>query len=302
MNVLKSILGVSAIFLMSSPLLTLAADAWQDPISKADWRVNAKPSVVERNFTKKQVAQFVDNWRGVYGETDAELAEPPSKAEQVGDFKWFDIDNDGVYELFLTFAETRAIFGGPSIYKVVNGKKTDLQHLGGNIAKIDEVMEDLDGDGRPELLLPRSVSGYPFGLAFPRPIWTSIYRWNGQKFEDASARFRDFYLKRQLPKAEARIKEIASRAVENPALAEDEFYQLELASAYYVRDKILRFTGQDPRAGIDRAREWAKSPNPNLRHLAVDLFKDAGASAYAADIKLLASDPDPSVASHAKRE
>jgi hypothetical protein len=47
-------------------LLVSASSAdrpWRDPVSIADWRVKAKPSVLERGFTKKDMAQFLDNWR-----------------------------------------------------------------------------------------------------------------------------------------------------------------------------------------------------------------------------------------------
>ncbi len=240
MTTLKSVL--TTFLLTASTLSVSLAAPWQDAISRADWSVNAKPSVVERNFTKKDVAQFVDNWRGVYIEwEDSKLAEPPAKPNQVGDFKWLDIDKDGIYELFVTFAETRAFFSGPSIYKVVSGKKIALQHFGGKAQNIGEMLEDLDGDGTPELVLKTSAapSSVSFGTASPKPVWFEIYQWNGQKFEEASQRFTDFYLKRQLPAVEVRIEKIRSQLPDLTGSPYEEqrrdqaFYEKELAAEMF---------------------------------------------------------------------
>src|SRR5712692_5041657 len=301
MKLLKLILLVSVLTITVS--IPSFADLWKDAISTADWSVKAKPSVIERGFDNDAMARFRDNFMGVdrdkLGPEDDDL---PTKPGQIGDFKWFDIDKDGVYELFVTSSESRAFYGGPSIYKSVNGKKVLLQSIGGwpPNQSIDRAFEDLDGDGTPELIIRQNFSTYRGAMT--ADIWTAIYRWNGKQFEDASVRFKDFYLKRLLPEVEAHIKEIAAR-VPNPARLTSEeqaLHELELAMQWVIRDKILRFTGQDARAGIDRAREWTKNPNSELRHLAVSVFKDAGLSTYIADVQFLASDPDPYVSNHAK--
>ncbi|HLQ26029.1 MAG TPA: hypothetical protein VK138_09140 [Acidiferrobacterales bacterium] len=158
-----------------------AADAWKDPISTADWSVKAKPSVIERGFDNDAMARFRDNFMGVdrdkLGPEDDDL---PTKPGQIGDFKWFDIDKDGVYELFVTSSASRAFYGGPSIYKSVNGKKVLLQRIGGwpPNQRIDEALEDLDGDGTPELIIHQSLSTYRGVMT--ADIWTVIYRWNGR--------------------------------------------------------------------------------------------------------------------------
>ncbi|HLQ26030.1 MAG TPA: hypothetical protein VK138_09145, partial [Acidiferrobacterales bacterium] len=83
-----------------------------------------------------------------------------------------------------------------------------------------------------------------------------------------------------MPQVEARIREIAAQSP-NPArltaeelLKDQALHEIVLAMQWVVHDKILRFTGQDSRAGIDRARAWTKSPNPELRTLAADVFAD----------------------------
>ena len=309
MKMLKpiSITGILALAFSASTAFAVAGP-WKDSISTADWSIKAKPSVIERGFSKKDVAQFLDNWRDTYNDDDPEMAEPPLDPERVDDFKWLDIDKDGVYELFVTYYENRTV--APSIYKSVNGKKSVLQHVSGMVGRsIDKALEDLDGDGVPELIIQKSAaagSSVLLGLNIPRPIWTAVYRWNGQKFEDASTSFKDFYLKRLLPQVKERLREIATPPRNYAQLTPEErvsfqtSQEVELATQWVIHDKILRFTGEDARAGINRAREWTKSPNRELRILAVDVFKDAGLDTYIADVQLLASDADPYVSEYAK--
>lgn len=268
-----------------------SANSGLDPVAAADWRVDAQPSVIERNFDKKAVAMFFDNFRGVDPSDD--LADPPAKPEQVGDFTWVDIDKDGTYELFATFAESRAFYNGPTIFKSQAGKKSVLQGIPGWPAKgsVRQSMQDLNQDGTPELLVATYFSHYRGALT--SDIWRKVYQWNGRTFEDQSANFKDYYLKQFLSEIDGKIRELSSQ----PFNADNE---LLLAMQYALRDKIMRFTGQDTRAGIDRAREWAKSSNQELRTLAVDVFKDAGLQTYSADIKLLATDTNPYVANYAK--
>ncbi len=49
-----------------------------------------------------------------------------------------------------------------------------------------------------------------------------------------------------------------------------------LAVAVMERDKILRVLGRDPNAGLAEAREWMKSPDPELVEDAVVVVKDMG--------------------------
>ncbi len=99
--------------------------------------------MTERGFSKKDVAQFLDNWRDVYSE-DPEMAEPPLDPARVDDFKWLDVDKDGVYELFVTFFETRSLENGPTIFRSVNGKKMVLQRLYGIVQTPNNILANFE--------------------------------------------------------------------------------------------------------------------------------------------------------------
>jgi hypothetical protein len=269
-------------------------------ILSADWSVHAKPSVVERKFDPSAAAKLFDE--------EGTEPEEQMKPEQIGDFQWLDVDKDGVYELLVTYAASRAFFGGPAIFKSVAGKKVRLQTLNGWMLRyLNDALKDLDGDGVPELLLPILLSEYR-GARF-MPVWTAVYKWNGEKFVDMSSQFSEFYHRDVLPEIEMQIQK-ASVPWQPPAAgtASPEDIELshqshdeELATAWVVRDKIMRVLGEEPRAGVERAYEWARSPNENIRADAMVVFEELEDPAFTAELQVLAVDPYPSVAHGARR-
>src|SRR5712692_7253564 len=150
MGSLRYALVVAAIVFFALPTHSQNLD-----ILSADWSVLAKPSVVEKGFDNGAVAEFMN--------TFWDDPEDPLKADQVSDFRWVDIERDGVYELLVIYSGTaspRRFFGGPAIFKVIAGKKVWHQTLSGDISKLDGVIEDLDEDGTPELILPIWLTNY----------------------------------------------------------------------------------------------------------------------------------------------
>ncbi len=194
-------------------------------VQSADWSVQAKPSVVEMGFDKNAVAAFVNSLVGD--------PEDPLTANQIGDFKWLDVDKDGVYELLVTYDVTkRAFFGGPAIFKSIAGKKRWHQFLSGwELKELDGAIEDLDRDGLPELIVPIRLSEYRG--ARPIAVWPAVCKWNGDKFVDASGQFRTFYEQRVLPEIEAEIRRLTAEAKQRQqtSLGYDEVMDERLAVA-----------------------------------------------------------------------
>src|SRR2546426_12079112 len=107
MKSLRYTLALTILVFSASPLYSQPLD-----ILSADWRVQAKPSVVERKFDRSAVARLINSF---WGEEDPDQL----GVGQIGDFKWLDIDKDGVYELLVTYDITkRAFFGWPAVLKV----------------------------------------------------------------------------------------------------------------------------------------------------------------------------------------
>ncbi len=148
---------------------------------------------------------------------------------------------------------------------------------------------DLNGDSKVELVildaLDREYSGGPFG-SHALALWPKVYSLKKGKYIESSPEFATFYDTEILPrlnsvtskgpKEAARMipsRPTPSSPVFNTGTAQPEEL---LAAAEMARDKILRVLGRDPTAGEQQARQWMTSPDPELRHDAVVVFRDIG--------------------------
>lgn len=165
---------------------------------------------------------------------------------------------------------------------------------------LNGAIEDLDDDRTAELILRVPFSEYR-GTR-PLPIWTAVYKWNGVAFVDSSRKFPEFYKERILPTVESRIKDLtkASVTVESGDGESGNIKEEMISAETCIKDKISRTTGDNPTAGIEQARVWAKNKNPNLRANAVAVFADMNDPYFTTDLEALAADADPSVAENAK--
>jgi len=284
----------------------------ENPIPTADWHVQAKPSVVERNFDINSMDHFLDGLQRSQVVDDNVFREVPilnlrknfnTRGWQAGvaNFKWVDLDADGVYELLMLYCY-RADCTSLYIIKKI-GKKFGFQEI--KTARQDEYIfdrviriKDLDNDGHQELILPV----YLFNESSGTPVWTAIYKQDGKVFRRADEQFKDFYKKILLPEVDSRIRELDNERLEKPDdPGESKFFEESLASEWVIRDKIARFLGKDPHAGIYRARTWARSPNDYLRYHALVTFRDIKDEVVKGDLQALTADPDMSIAEEAKR-
>jgi hypothetical protein len=160
-------------------------------------------------------------------------------------------------------------------------------------------IKDLDKDGFYELLLPKALSSYRGAGAIP--VWISIYRWEDQKFKRADSNYPKYY-KEQLPSLEFKIEQLTKKFTsENLKAADDtraelrSHYDRLLAVKAILRDKILRLTGDNSKAGFNEALEWSKSSDSEMRENAVIVFGDIFDRQSRTQLELLIKDRDQGI-------
>lgn len=263
-------------------------------LAHSNWGVDVEPSVVAKAFSKEAVRDFMGafsrsissritliepemhefkidelDWSEVY-----DLRQRlPGALGTVGAFKWADVDGDGFYELLVTMDYSgRAFYNNFSAIKQIAGayRKQDI-----DIRSSDEFREfpgsstsilDLDHDGTQELILNVEM-GSSRGASLS-PDWPSIYKWKKYRFVKADEQFKSFY-EGLLPGIESVIERLSRNKSE-----EEQDLDEELSLEWLIRDKIIRFLGRDPQAGLQRATRWAKSANANVRENADIVLKE----------------------------
>ncbi len=293
-------------------------------IALSDWSVNARPSMVNMSFNKVSYEHFMaliesePGLRKIFLK-DMDFEKPVDLyLMSVGDYTWNDIDADGIYE----FLGIMIVNRGYDRFHIV--KRIDEQFSIQVISvcfnkdyifenkKITDMIKDLDHDGKGELIIPVPESENSIVSC-----WPTMYKWNGKKFEDASETFKDYYRdvlllneENHILKLQAEIKkEHSERHIDRTKnhagstrneLDDLDINEIELAQHQIVRDKIIRFVGQDSHAGFERANEWAKSPYIYLRQNAIVVFGDIKDDESIEQLQKLLLDPELSVAENAK--
>lgn len=293
-------------------------------IALSDWSVEARPSIVDMLFNKVSYEHFMaiiesePGLRKIFLK-DIDFEKPVDLyLMSVGDYTWNDIDANGIYE-FLGIMIVNRGYDRFYIVKRID-EQFSIQVIGVCFnkdyifenKKITDMIKDLDHDGKGEIIIPVPESENSFVSC-----WPTIYKWNGKKFEDASETFEDYYRDVILPKEEKHIlklqaeikKEHSERHInrtKNHAestrneLDDLDINEIELAQHQIIRDKIIRFVGQDSRAGFERAKEWAKSPYVYLRRNAIVVLGDIKDEESISELEKLCLDPELSVAGNAQ--
>jgi hypothetical protein len=148
---------------------------------------------------------------------------------------------------------------------------------------------DLNRDGKEELVLLEFLdSGVDDRRFVPNATWPTVYRLRGGQYVEASHEFSDYYENEFLPKLDKEIsqalrdiRDVAARKAKPPPGIgpNDDSWQTPTrrwGALIMSRDKILRFLGRDPTAGLAQAREWMASPDPVLVDNARIVFHDIG--------------------------
>ena len=203
---------------------------------------------------KAAVAAFLNGLRG----PGTEALNPYN----ISVFKWVDLAGDGKCELVLgthwPALSATTIYWQESTGDFIN------QTLTGEVSLKDGI-KDLNGDGKKEIIVDSYLD--PTGrraAGSATPVWPQVYRLQDEEYVPASAEFPGFYDLEILPKLDREIADTPPRS------------QLAAAALEMQRDKIRRVLGRDPNAGLEKARYWATTGDPQLIWDAVDVLRDIG--------------------------
>lgn len=159
------------------------------------------------------------------------------------------------------------------VYQLLKGFEVDL----------DDVVVNLDNDGKKELLIPRLLSLYRG--AKPMALWTDIFKWDGKKYSKANEAHKSFYTKKLL-ELENKIR-IAADPLEKSV------YQIEA-------EKAKRLIDPNSRAGFDTAANLYNSDNPDLKDDAIRIWEDIGDTGSLEQLRKAESNPNKLVSEQAK--
>ncbi len=241
-----------------------------------------------RSFGKNDVAEFLTS-QGVHWSGDEEM-----KPIDIRQFKWADLPGSGQANLVIVFwSYGSALNNYLSVYQRTPAGEISAQSIdgfdidldGNSEVAIPPAIQDLNGDGRDELVIPTLFCD-TWGSG-PKAIWPKVYELKDRKYVDASRDFTDFYDKQVLPKLDSLLKEadqkVANLSPSNEPLTpaahevieEWRFGVARRTMLIMSRDKILRFLGRDPTAGLAQARAWFNGTFLE-RHAAYLVIKDIG--------------------------
>ncbi len=282
MNLLIGILG----------MLALASAAFGAEIADIAWDQSNLETL--HSFDKAAVARFLNSGlvqRPFTGRVNPDNDEEFDivRAGDVEGFSWANLSGNNQYQLVVVFqplgssgANSMAIYNRDSSGKI---SEQEIQGHGIQLEGwkdrpyIPKVIQDLNGDGKDELVIPVQLGSGIYGAA-PVAIWPKVYRLQNGKYVEASRDFAKFYDTQVLPELNSEIadaREGAARELQSEPGARmiNRGQKMMLDAAIITRDKILRVIGRDPKAGEQQAREWVTGPDPDPWNAAI-VFGDMG--------------------------
>jgi hypothetical protein len=155
-------------------------------------------------------------------------------------------------------------------------------------------MQNLSGgEGIPELGLTQYYSPYE-GARGCQAQWTSWFQWNGSSYDKKDSSFPAWYQKRHDDLATA-----INTAQGQPAT--NDGFELDESCDIMERDRIERFLGTNPKAGLDRALTWASSNSEQLQDRAIVVLANINDPVALQALQTLAHSSNQNIADDAQQ-
>ncbi|GEM_PF-3467581 len=256
------------------------------------------PAVARKGYSRDNIARFVDMLQSNHGKVARRAADYPSTSRLLrttaGEFRFVDLDGDGQLELVVAADESGSgqLNDVYVIWRTPDTYRFRVQHLTAyHVDKLDQVIQDADGDGKMELVLPELMTSGRAGQ--PQVVYPAVYALASGDYVDESESFSAYYLNTVLPQVDRQIHDL----INTQAPADD------LLVVQLERDKLLRLTGS-PMAGLFDAEWRASSPIVEQRLLAVAVFRDiallSGNRQAVIDLNIMARDWSSAVSEDAR--
>ena len=269
---MKKILIAGAAIILVFAGVASSAEMSGDQIANLRW--NAANIDTLRALDKAAVARLVNSV--------ADNVFVSTTENDIGEVAWVDLAGDGRYELATTEV-TRCCVNLYIYWQEAPGKVSVQAYR--EAGDLDKTIRDLKGDGKQELILYAYVGeDQKRGGLRPSATWPKVYRLQNGSYVEASRDFPNFYDTEVLPQLEKDIGKArgllaAQQAKPPPGDPYDAEWRATprwLAALLMERGKILRMLGRDSAAGLAEAREWMKTPDPELVIDAAVVLNDMG--------------------------
>ena len=162
---------------------------------------------------RAKTQSFINYFLGDAGYIKSD-SHPDGKAWEanLGDYRLVDLDNDGRLELVAAVDYSgRAFYTQLAVFTNKEGRIVLAEVSGWAINDLDQVIKDLDHDGRKELLLDRMPH---YRGADTIPGFPDIYQYDGSTLIQVDRQFKDYYLKQQLPRIQKDLVDLRAAAAE----------------------------------------------------------------------------------------
>lgn len=145
-----------------------------------------------------------------------------------------------------------------------------------------QIIQDIDGDNEPDLVVPTAISDYEGTRACTATL-PFVYSCSAERCSDVSDQSPEFYRAWQ----DSLISELLKSEASSSGAQRDNIPCLVMAI-----DKSQRLVGMNPKAGLSTAKQWARSTDLFLQRKAVwtlsDIYVATGDSSVLKELKILA--------------